>query len=243
MNEFEQLQSDVAARLRSVDYFSNIAVEAVKFYRSGDKVTTPQTINDKLDRVLQGLTPVGDAVGAVVRVLQPVLNVAKPNLPGPQSRIIVPIRVNVHPIINFGAAGTGKYNDEIAIEIVRALHGFGMQYTGGNLFRLIADGDTIVSYFDEEKKFMSSEVLVHTTYQIQPRKELSLPQITVGDENVTLTVTDGSQIYYTVDGTTYPDTNAVEYIGPFVVAPGTLLRWASYRAGTSGSQVGALFIP
>lgn len=245
MNEINLLQSFIAGRLQSVAYFGDIAVAAPRLYLEGTKITTPKTINDKLDQVLNGLEKVNNKIGASVRVLQPVFNVEKKNLPGPQGRLIVPVLCQVHPIYNFSASGTGKYDLSIAIEVVRALHGFRVPAFAWSLY---ADGDTINSYFDDEKKFMTSEVMVHTISQIQPRTDVAKPVIAVdNDSSATITcATSGASIYYTLDGVSYPrngETNATPYGGAFNAPQGTVILAAAYKTDLHGSEIANLTAP
>lgn len=236
MNEIHLLQTFLAARISSVSYFSDIAVAAPRLYLDGTKVTTPKTINDKLDATLNGLVPVAGKIGATVRVLQPVFNVEKKNLPGPQGRLVIPILCQAHPIYNFSASGTGKYDIEIALEVVRALHAWRVPAFGWSLY---ADGDSIVSYFDDEKKFMTSEVMVHTVSQLTPRTDVAKPVIAVATGSATLTCsTSGAAIYYTLDGETFPSAaDGTLYSAPFAVTAGQTLLCAAYKTGSHGSEI------
>jgi len=239
MNEIEGLQTFIEGRIKSVAYFSDIAVAAPRLYIEGTKVTTPKTIDDKVDQTLLGLTPVAGKIGAAVRVLQPVFNVPKTNLPGPQGRLIVPILCQSHPIYNFSATGTGKRDNAIAIEVARALHGWRVSAFGWSFY---AEGDAITSYFDDEKKFMCSEVLVHTISQLQPRTDVAKPVISVDIDNAaTITcATSGATIYYSVDGETFPRSGpaaSFPYGGAFNVASGATILAAAYKSGLHGSEI------
>jgi len=67
---------------------------------------------------------------------------------------------------------------------------------------------------------------------------------------ITLSVSDGSSIYYTLDGSFPGPGNAgdsfggpaVKYAAPFVVAANTTVRYASYQAGFIGSDTGASIV-
>lgn len=248
MNIIEQLQTDVAGRLQSLEYFEDVAVAAPRLFRDGDKLSTPKSIDENLDRALTGLTLTGGRVGAAVRVLQPLFTTEHRNLPGPKGRLVLTVRCQVHPTINFGPNGTGKYVTSIAIEVARALHGW---VVSGFNWRLHADGDTIQPYFDEEKNLLTAEVLIHTQVQIPPLESLALPALALSrqelvqhDYTVTITVPEGQSVYYTTDGETFPrEGRGTIYTEPFHADYGTVLRWAAYAPGSAGSSVGYQIVP
>ena len=107
LTNIELAQTFMDGRLRSLEYFADIYIGAPRVFKEGDKIGTPKTINDQIDRALQGLQPTGGKIGAAVRVFQPAFTNKKPNLPGLQGMMTMLIRCETNPIYNFGATGTG----------------------------------------------------------------------------------------------------------------------------------------
>jgi hypothetical protein len=79
------------------------------------------------------------------------------------------------------------------------------------------------------------------------------PAIAVdGSRNVTLSVTDGSTVYYTLDGFSYPspktdgslagETAATKYIAPFAVPAKTIVMAAAFAPGLLPSQTADLIV-
>jgi hypothetical protein len=227
----EQLQQDIAARLESLAYFADIPVFVLR----------EETIQTKLDKALAGLTRKANKAGAAVSVLMPLVDVPRENPPGPQLEISVAVRVQELPLINFGASGTQKSAEDIALKVLAALHHFHLE---GVCQVLTAAKDAITP---------SREFLPKLTYDVTVRASLPqeepprvlLPEISEAAMQVTLTpITPGSAIYYTLDGS-FPwsgNSNAVLYSTPFTVQSGAQVRWAAYKAGMHGSDVGHAII-
>lgn len=88
----------------------------------------------------------------------------------------------------------------------------------------------------------------------KPLQRAALPVIDATDPSaVTLTVTDGSQIYYTLDGYSFPgpdndgtlsdEQKATLYAAPFAVESGDVIQAAAYIDGLLPSQVAAFEVP
>lgn len=243
-------QTDIAARLRSMKYFDDIYVGAPRIWKDGDKVNSPKTITDKIDEALKGLHQSNGKVGAAVRIFQPAFRVPKTNLPGPQGMFTWVCRCEVHPIINFTAAGTNKYATDIGFQVLRALHAFAINGIIGSLF---ADGDCFVPYYSEDRKMVTADVLLQSRCKLDPDKLVIMPTINVtatdapGVQQVELIAqTPGSAIWYSTKVEVYPaesEAGALQYNAPFTAPTGTVVRWAAYFPASAGSFVGFQLIP
>jgi len=237
-NPLEQIQPDFAARLKSLTYFADIMVGAPRLYKEGDTIHTPKTISDQVDKSLQGYVATGGKIGAAIRVFQAGFNVPKPNLPGPHGNIVLPIRCEVNPLINFSLNGTNKYVSAIGMEVLRAGHNFRCDGICGSLFAL---GDCFTPYYSEETKMMTVDITLQAQCPIVPISSVVLPTIAVAGLQVMLTNnTAGADIYYTTDES-FPwsgNATATLYAAPFNVISGTVVRWAAYKTSLAGSNVG-----
>lgn len=239
LTNIELAQMFMAARLRSQEYFQDIYIGAPRVFKEGDKIGTPKTINDQIDRALQGLQPTGGKIGAAVRVFQPAFTNKKPNLPGLQGMMSMLIRCETNPIYNFSATGTGKYVSEIGFQVLLAGQ---TRFAGiGSFF---AEGDCFLPYYSEDSKMMTVDVLLQCNLAVNPLPACQEPQASVADGVVTLTtLTPGAMLWYSTDGETFPgerETAAKLYSGPFVPPAGcTRLYFAAYKPGLAGSFVGS----
>lgn len=231
-------QTDFAARLQSLDYFSDIYVAAPRLWKEGEKITTPKSITERVDQALTGLLPTGGRIGAAVRVFQPTINVDDPN--GRKAKLILVSRVEVHPILNTSASGTNKRASRIGYEVLRAGLGFSLM---SGFCSLYCDGQSFLPYVSDDRKFETVDILHTANFTISPLDACKLPTLTLGDAGlVTLTnLTDGAAIWYSLDPSVFPSplvTEAKQYAGPFNVAGGSIIRWAAYADDLAGSHVG-----
>ena len=246
MTNIELAQTFMAARLRSVDYFSDIFVGAPRVFKDGDKIGTPKTIQDTIDRALQGLQPTGGKVGAAVRVFQPAFSNKKPNLPGLQGIMTMLIRCETNPVTNFGTTGTGKYVSEIGFQVLLA-----GQTRFGSIGSFFADAECFLPYYAPDSKMMTVDILLQCNLAVNPLPGCVTPICAVAGNTFTLTnVTAGADIWYSVDGETFPspfETGAQLYTAPFTVTPdpttgSAKVFFAAYKPGLAGSPVGFQFL-
>lgn len=232
------VQPFFAARLASLDFFSDIAIAAPRLWKEGEKLHTPKSITDRIDQALTGLLPTNGRIGAAVRVFQPTLQMKKTN--GREAGLYLVCRCEVNPILNAGANGTNKNVSRIAYEVLRAGQGFTLLPGYCSLF---ADGECFIPYVSDDRKFATVDVLLQSNFTVSPLAMAVTPRLTQGANGfVTLTnVTDGADIWYSTDPSVFPSPNVVEamkYSAPFTVANGTPVLWAAYQNCLAGSHVG-----
>jgi len=232
------VQPFFAARLQSLDFFSDIAIAAPRLWKEGEKLHTPKSITDRIDQALTGLLPTNGKIGAAVRVFQPTLQMKKTN--GREAGLYLVCRCEVNPILNAGANGTNKNVSRIAYEVLRAGQGFTLMPGFCSLF---ADGECFIPYVSDDRKFATVDVLLQSNFGVSPLAMCVTPRLTQ-DANglITLTnVTSGADIWYSTDLSVYPGPNVVEavkYSAPFTVDGGTPVLWAAYQDEFAGSHVG-----
>jgi len=242
LTNVELAQSYMCSRLQSLDYFGDIYVAAPRVYKEGDKIVTPKTIHDKIDRALQGLQMTGGKMGAAVRVFQPSFNNKKPNLPGLQGMMTMLCRCEVHPIFNFSDTGTNKYVSEIGFQVLLA-----GQTRFSNIGSFFADGECFLPYYSNDSKMMTVDILLQCNLAVNPLLGCVTPQISIAGNLVTLTsLTPNAAVWYALDDGSSPafpgplETGALLYAGPFTPPAGTIgIVWAAYAPGLAGSSVGA----
>lgn len=242
LTNIELAQTFMAARLRAVDYFSDIYVAAPRVFKEGDKIVTPKTIHDKIDRALQGLTASNGRIGAAVRVFQPAFNNKRPNLPGLQGLMTMLIRCETHPILNFSGKGTNKYVSEIGFQVLLA-----GQTRFNPIGSFYAEGECFLPYYSNDSQMMTVDILLQCSLAVNPLAGCVTPQCTVAGNQVSFTsLTPGAITWYTTDGEHFPsefEPGAVKYAGPFTPpADCTQIFFADYKPGLAGSSVGCQLI-
>src|SRR5580698_6679208 len=159
----ESVQTDFAARLRSLDYFGDVFIAAPRLWKEGEKLHTPKSITEKVDQALTGLIQTGGKIGAAVRVFQPTLSMKKTN--GREALMLLVCRCEVNPILNLGAQGTNKNVSHIAYNVLRAGQGFTLMQGFCTLF---ADGECFLPYVSEDRKFATVDVLLQSNFAVSP---------------------------------------------------------------------------
>jgi hypothetical protein len=233
-----QLQQDVCDKLNSESVFATVPFALYAKWVLQMEVS--KKFPDLMGKVSGGKTYTG--VGGLV--MMPEDRGFLPNIAPPQSRAILTIWIVECPEINM-ATGSGQYGTGIQCEqwartVRRVLHQMGIE----GLTSLYQQELAIAPLIGLEKLYPGRRG--YAVNLIGRMSDTSVakcaePQITDdGEGNITLTVTDGSAIYYTVDGT-FPGSGnsagtATLYSAPFHVAPGAVVRWASYKAACYGSD-------
>jgi hypothetical protein len=222
----ENLQSDATAKLNSEEYFSTISVVSVR------KLQIASEIAQKLPH----LTTKGGKTGCGVLVGMPTIDVVDPNAPGPQLMVRLPFRVQENPTINLGATGTGKSAEEVAMQILRTLHPLAIE----GVTILFGDKGAITPN-TEFPGLVTYDVFLAGRFSQDGLSKVQTPDISSPAQTVTLTNnTAGASIYYTTDDS-FPGAGnpaAQPYGAPFDVEAGTIIRWAAYKTGMIGSDVG-----
>lgn len=238
MSPLERLQYDVAGRLQADAYFAEIAVHVFRprLKADGTEETAPMIAN-AIQQSLKGLTK-GSKAGAAVSVLMPLANVNKPEVEGPNTDLTLTIRVQESAALNMSAIGTGKSCEEIAIEVLRLLHGVNLSGLRGVRQRqyLTASRPALTPNLQFDP-LITYDAQLEVEHQLTPVRRADAPRI--GIAGATVTILGGSSIYYTLDGS-YPwsgNPAAALYAGPFSAPPpGTTIRAVAYRAGLSASD-------
>ena len=125
MTEFEILQENLEARLNAIAYFSDVTVMAMCSRMVGTKLVTVSGVDELLELALQGRRLKEGKTGAAVAIMKAGFEARHENLPGPQGKMVIAVRVQVDPAVNgLASIGTGKSAEEIALEVLKAGHQF-----------------------------------------------------------------------------------------------------------------------
>ncbi len=231
----EIIQDDCADKLNSEDLFSTISVVAVRKLQ----------IVSEIARRLPHLTVKNSKVGCGVLVGMPVIDVVDPNVPGPQLEVRLPFRVQENPTINQGSGGTQKSAEEVALNILKIVH----QFQLAGFVGFYGDKGAITPNTEFEG-LVTYDVTLTGRLGTTPLTKCAMPTIAEATLTITLAcATSGAAIYYTADGTFPGSTNlvsnggtAVLYTVPFAVTSGTVVRYAAFKTGLIGSDVGRAII-
>ena len=235
MIAIEQIPADVRDKLLSEEYFADVNVTAE------DQLE----ISADIAQQLAALTARGGKTGAGVIVGNPVVTTPLPNVPGPELSLRVPITVLEQPSINRDAAnnGTAKTGAQIAFRILQIL----ARWQDAEFGIFYADPAAGWRESDDFVKlgFTAIDLNVIVVLATPHLEQVSTPTIFAPATTVTLAnITSGATIKYTTDGS-FPGSGnaaALTYSAPFTVASGTTVRWAAYKTGLRGSDVGSAVI-
>ncbi len=221
-----QMQDDWAALLDAEDYFQTINIKTERVY----------LLQSEIDRELLWATVKNGKSGAGVMVEMPTIDIPRPNIPGPEMIVTGAFLVLEERTQNEDInTGTGKHAEDIAFQILAAIHRRQIQ----GMANFFAEGPAIVP-FRELEQIVGYRVFVQALLSQPQPVQVAMPTITENALTVTLAcATDGASIYYTLDGT-YPSrqNKSTLYDAPFVVASGATVRFAAYKAGLQGSDAG-----
>lgn len=194
------------------------------------------------------LTPRNGCAGLGLIVQLPTLNLPKPNSLQRDREFSVGIyeerNVNWTP-----GAGSMMFAEDVADLVIDFLWNWRLWRTSG----LILQGNAVVP----DERFskagilgLQARVTVRQERRQPPRP--ATPVITNDGGNITITVTDGSPIYFTRDGYSFPapsnegklenEQAAVLYTEPFVARSGDIIMAAAWTDGLLPSQVATLEI-
>ena len=248
-----QLQLDVAARLGAHAFFADILVLA----------NEKGILAEDLENTLKLFTAKSGKSGVAVVVDRPLRQVPKPDVPGPEMVIIVPVTVVEMPLTNRAASGTGKTTEQIVTEAMALLHGWRASSWMGQLY---CAEDAVTPTVGGDKT-IATEIQFRTRMRIAPLARVATPVITGDASAVQLGCnTPDAKIYYTTDGS-WPwvgnaaavlygitlltedgqiivteDGNPLHLADPFVVALGTQVRVAAYAENKQGSDGAAAIL-
>jgi hypothetical protein len=174
----------------------------------------------------------------------PAIRGLQPNVSPAQGEVMVAVDVVEIPELNFNPGGTQVTAEEAARAARAALHQFAIE---GKIL-LYQDEKAIEPLAGLEKEFpgcLGYRVLLRGRMSEAPAGKCALPAISADGQTVSLSTSEtGAGIYYTTDGS-FPgpgNAGALVYSGPFTVNAGTVVRWAGYRAGWTGSDAGQAVI-
>lgn len=229
----DQLQADIAARLRSDEELAGIAVVTE---RSGD----PEAEADMALGVVSGAQ---GARGVCLVVLQLVGRPETVELPNPVLQLTVGVRVLEVPLVN----QTGKSALTIARRVLRVLHHYS---PAGVCSTLVADGAAIQGVADPVAPVAYDVTLATTEADGWLAPKVATPRIFPEDAYVpaeqTVTVSVGcdtpdAEILVTTDGSPpyRGNPSAFRYAAPFDADGETLVRAAASKSGWITSDVAA----
>jgi hypothetical protein len=226
MELIERIQPDIAAKLASEGYFSDIGVFQIREER----------IQADIDKALAGLVAKAGKIGVAVEVMMPMIVNPTVNAPGPQCVIQQLVRVKENPVLNLTNRGTGKTAESIGVKIVQVLHHF--QLAG--IAQTFYPSDDVMVPNRDFLPMVTYDVKMLATFPMDSLLKCPNTGISESGGSVTLTCAlAGASIYYTTNETFPGPGNAAAhvYAAPFAVSSGTVVRSAAYKAGYIGSDV------
>lgn len=249
-----QLQSDVWGCVSGHPFFADVA--CINNERG--------VIGDDIEAALKLFTSRNGKKGASVVVDRPLRRVEKPDAPGPEMVVIVPVTIAEMPLINRVAGGTGRTTEELASELMSLLHGW---RPSGMVSELYCAEDAVSPTVGNDR-VIATEVQFRCRMRFAPGVRVATPVIS-GDSTAGVGIAvnmPGAVIYYTTDGSwPWPgngaaerygvtlltedgiiiiteDGNPLNVAGPLQLSPGTLLRVAAYSENKQGSSGAAATI-
>lgn len=229
MIDLVQLQSDVTMALLSDARLAAINVVQYRKLRQQSEVDAS---------AIYAVPRKGEQAGSGVLVEMPTMRVTEPNLPGPSGQFLVTCVAVEEPNLNLTpVTGTQVQAEDVAQMVLECLHGLLIEGLGS----LYAD-DRPITPTDEFQGLVAYRISLRLRLTSNPKQidRVAIPTIQEAGLQVTLAcATAGADIYYTEDGT-FPgpgNAAAVKYANTFAMT-GTVLRWAAYKAGMVGSNVG-----
>jgi len=248
MDYFEQFQQDIVAILNSEEWMASVPVVAYRPLRvSSDKSDNGSALDAAKPEIGQEefwlIKKDGTFSGTGVRVPMPTLKLVSKNLSKPQLFIACQILVAEQPGVSEAAnglntaAGGRRSAEAVAMKVMDLLHH--RHYDGTNFLSV---DDNAVTQASAVPYLRAYNVNVWATFRRSSDARSGNPAISVEAGVATITATsEGSDIYYTVDGTT-PVKTAVNptsmlYSEPFAVISGTVIRAMAFVPNCIGSSV------
>jgi len=222
-----QLQEDLTAKLLSEAALAKVNIVSLR----------KLLIDSTVDVSMAWLTPRAGKLGTGIVVGMPGFTEELKETGLSDVTVEVPIFcLEYPPSAQSAASGSRLTAPELAVIARRLLRGWVIEGVG--------------SFFTEGQAIQPDapppdhdDVVCHVlTVKLRLRQvadtRCARPTISEAALAVTLTnVTSGATIYYTKDGT-FPGSGnsaALVYAAPFAVTSGTVVRWAAYKSGVSGS--------
>lgn len=242
MSPLERQLFDLRARAAADPYYDDIGLFILRPRREEDgsagEADSFATIQTRIDEAINCLRLKAGKGGAAVTFLMPTGDTEKPNVSGPQLKLVYTARVQEHPILNFGPKGTKKSAEEIALHTLQLFHL--CMLNGSNC--LAADGETLTP--SERDGKLTYDVRLFAQGNLPAVAKVALPIIAprsgAAPQSVAITcATAGAVIHYTTDGS-YPSSRNLRaslYSAPVAIAAACTLRAAAEKSGLQQSDV------
>lgn len=223
----ERLQADITAKLLSEPALATVNILNLR------KLLT----SSEVPGAAIWMTARGNKLGTGVLVGMPYIDGDKPQAGDNGITIKVPVRCFELPDLAQGGSGPGLTAEEIALTCRRLLRGMVCE----PLTALTTEGRSIEpdDMPKEHEGVLQYALTVQARLGVGTDARCAVPTISEAALTVTLTpVTSGSSIYYTTDDTFPGPGNAAAtlYSAPLAVDSGTVVRFAAYKSGLSGSN-------
>jgi hypothetical protein len=231
VSKLVQLQDDLYAKLLSEPLLAQINIVQER----------KLTLENETDATLIWTTLRNGRKGCGILVEMPGIAVKSPNLPGPEHFYSIQIVVMEEPMTNFGpSTGTLQDAESVAERVLQCL----CHVTIGDIGSIYAAA-TAIRPTQEFPGVLAYRIALEMRSLIDPTGKTPLPAIAETAGEITLTpgaATDA--IYYTTDDSFPGSGNAAAqaYSAPFTVPVGTVVRYAAYRAGLFGSDIGRVTV-
>jgi len=232
MNPVANMQQEIADRLSSDDYFSDVTVLTE---RTAD-------LENEINRALKVITAKDGKIGVAVVVGRLEARSNNADVPGPHfDKATNDVIAFENPLFNGGANGTGKAAVDICVTASQILHHYYAAGIGQTLIARTVDPEEApegaTAYRLRVETPLDNQILSKVVACTIAPAGGAVPQ------DVTLTCpTDGASIYYTLDDTYPNSTNGVLYSAPFTVSVAATLRVVAHKTDSVASDaVAAIF--
>jgi len=244
----QQLQLDIAAHLTADALFQYVRVVVARPRAAEDAVLIEQTINEALgglrkyiartagqsDVQWEAACEADGKAGLLVIVMMSEGEVPSPNGPGPALELVQVLRVIENPMINEGTDGTGLTVEEVATNVLSALH----HWTNDGRQSLYPAKTALKEV--NLANGIGYDVSFKRLLQITPRTAVARPVLAIADPSMTITcATSGASIYYTTDGSFPSPLSGTLYSGAVDIGSldaGTVIRAAAFKSPLRGSD-------
>lgn len=184
------------------------------------------------------LTARGNKQGTAIIVGMPYIEDDLQQTGVSDATVAIPFYVFEQPDLAQSTGGPQLHAEELAITLRKLMRGFVFD----GVCSLFTEGRSIVPAEPpaDNTDVVCYEVTLKGRLRMPAESRVAVPTIAEAALTVTLTnQTSGATIYYTTDGS-FPgagNSAAHVYSTPFTVTSGTVVRFAAYKTGLSGSHV------
>jgi hypothetical protein len=160
----------------------------------------------------------------------PTMDVPEPNVPGPQMQITLSIRVLENPLVNMGAAGGGQSAESIGLNVLSGLHHWDPGLASSPLYA----AERAMEPNEQFPGKVAYDVFLRTRLGVAPQARG--PAVRAERYQNTVALHCCEPVRYTLDGS-LPLPESTLYTAPVALAPGQILRAASFPAGSAPGDV------